>query len=342
MSVGLRDPQALERVLRREVHKLGFSGCASIQGAGWEVARCGGLAQRALGVRNNPDTLFRCGSARHPFTAVCAMKLAGEGKLELTRPLGDYLPDFPFSGGVNAVHLLTHTSGLPDPFNTPAELANAEGLWAQTPLYALRHAADYLPLLYTASAWAAPGERFRYNPADLIVLEHLIEYLSGLSLEQLFDELVFTPAGMRTAGFLSSSALPAQAAWGYLRQGCDLETNLFAAPPWDVYASLADWSAFWRALLEGGLAGAEMTARMVGAEQAWHQRAGRYRGWGLWVNGSPQPSSAAATGDAPGAECITLRFLDEPLTLTVLSNCSGGAKKLYQSLYHTLTSPWKG
>ena len=66
------------------------------------VARHGHIvAEEALGYRNlerqtptTPDTIYRLFSATKPFTAVTALSLVDEGKLELDAPVARYLPEF--------------------------------------------------------------------------------------------------------------------------------------------------------------------------------------------------------------------------------------------------------
>src|SRR5512140_54816 len=45
-------------------------------------------AKRAV----RPDTLFQIGSISKSFAAICALQLRDEGKLDLQRPVHDYLP----------------------------------------------------------------------------------------------------------------------------------------------------------------------------------------------------------------------------------------------------------
>ena len=72
-----------------------------------------GLADLELGVRVEPDMIFRLGSITKQFTAVAVLMLAEQGKLSLTDEIGKYLPTFPTGDKkVTIEHLLTHTSGI--------------------------------------------------------------------------------------------------------------------------------------------------------------------------------------------------------------------------------------
>src|SRR5215831_6723057 len=64
-----------------------------------------------------PDLLFEIGSITKSFVALTLLQLKDEGKLDLGRPILEYLPWLPIEtnyGPVTTHHLLTHTSGLPD------------------------------------------------------------------------------------------------------------------------------------------------------------------------------------------------------------------------------------
>jgi len=64
-----------------------------------------------------PDHLFQVGSITKSFVALTCLQLHDEGKLDLERPILEYLPWLPIvakQGAITPHHLLTHTSGLPN------------------------------------------------------------------------------------------------------------------------------------------------------------------------------------------------------------------------------------
>src|SRR5436853_4346191 len=63
-----------------------------------------------------PDTLFQIGSITKTFTGTAAMQLVEDGKLDLDRPVREYVPDLRLAdedvaAAVTMRHLLTHTGG---------------------------------------------------------------------------------------------------------------------------------------------------------------------------------------------------------------------------------------
>jgi CubicO group peptidase (beta-lactamase class C family) len=124
----------------------------------------------------NGEELFQIGSITKSFLALVLLQLREEGKLDLHKPVVDYLPWFRIQSAfapITTHHLLTHTSGLPgapEPFpSDPAE----------------RHLAAY-----------APGEQFHYNNMAFTLLGYLAWTLDGRELPEIFRERIFKPLGM--------------------------------------------------------------------------------------------------------------------------------------------------
>lgn len=123
--------------------------------------------------------LFQIGSISKSFIAACLMQLHEEGRLDLHKPLRDYLPWLPIDSDyapVTAHHLLTHSGGL----------VGYGALFQSDPSY--RHRAAY-----------PPGERFNYSNMGFDVLGYLAWTLDGRRLSQLLRERMFLPLGMRQA-----------------------------------------------------------------------------------------------------------------------------------------------
>jgi CubicO group peptidase (beta-lactamase class C family) len=122
------------------------------------------------------DELFEIGSISKSFIAVCLLQLHDEGKLDLHRPIVQYLPWLRIDSAFKpiTVHdLLTHGSGLPG--NCP--------LLPSDP--SLRHRAAY-----------APGEHFHYCNLGYEALGHLAWTLDGRELPEVIRKRVFEPLGM--------------------------------------------------------------------------------------------------------------------------------------------------
>ena len=124
----------------------------------------------------NADELFQIGSITKSFLAISLLQLREEGKLDLHKPVVEYLPWFRIQSAfapITTHHLLTHTSGLP----------GAPEVFPSDP--AQRHLAAY-----------APGEQFHYNNMAFSLLGYLAWTLDGRELPEIFRERIFKPLGM--------------------------------------------------------------------------------------------------------------------------------------------------
>lgn len=66
-------------------------------------------------IPNAPSTKFRLGSITKQFTAAAILLLQEHGKLSIEDRVGKYMTEAPHSWeNISLIHLLTHTSGIPD------------------------------------------------------------------------------------------------------------------------------------------------------------------------------------------------------------------------------------
>lgn len=144
-----------------------------------------------------PDsTLFDLASlTKVVATLPAVMLLVDQGKVQLDRPVHEYLPDFQGAGKerVTVRMVLSHTSGLPSwrPFFRQAKDAAS-----------LRQLVMAEPLRW------APGNRVEYSDLNGMLMGWIVEAVAGESLERFTHDRVFVPAGMSQAGY----RLP-RAAW---------------------------------------------------------------------------------------------------------------------------------
>lgn len=122
------------------------------------------------------EELFQIGSITKSFLALSLLQLRDEGKLDLHKPVVEYVPWFRIQSSfapITTHHLLTHTSGLP----------GAPEVFPSDPTH--RHLAAY-----------APGEQFHYNNMAFSLLGLLAWTLDGRELPEIFRERIFKPLGM--------------------------------------------------------------------------------------------------------------------------------------------------
>ena len=192
------DKKALMDKLAREAYeKSGFNGV-------WLYAEDGEIISKgAYGFRDaenqlpmQEDSIFEMASITKMFTATAIMLLVREGKLGLDEEYAKYFPEYPYRG-VTIRHLLTHTSGMPDDFNTDR--------WV-VPILEKEHRipanSEMLRFIRESGEAAAcvPGETFRYTDVGYTLLAEAVEKASGIKFEEFLKKNVFEPAGMKDSG----------------------------------------------------------------------------------------------------------------------------------------------
>ncbi|MFF4104840.1 serine hydrolase domain-containing protein [Streptomyces sp. NPDC001903] len=155
-----------------------------------------GVADVRTGRAAFDDARFRAGSVTKTFTAALVLQLAAEGRVDLDRPVQEYLPGLLPSGPrgfepISVRQLLNYTSGIP----------SAEGPGDSFPVqYAHRFdVVDPHALIAEAAAKGPefrPGEQQHYLNIDYTVLGVLIEKLTGTSYEQALSARILKPLGL--------------------------------------------------------------------------------------------------------------------------------------------------
>jgi CubicO group peptidase (beta-lactamase class C family) len=187
-------PDDVENLLRSEMQKRHIPGLQIAVVQHGKIAKLGayGMANVQDSVPMDNRTVFQTNSITKAFTGVAVMQLEEDGKLDLAAPPSRYLDGLPAAWqGVTIRQLLTHMSGIPDVWDNRARLiANGEdATWAKV---------QSLPMDF------APGEQFRYNQANYVLLGKIIDKLSGQPFTQFIKSRQFDVAGMPESGFYDS------------------------------------------------------------------------------------------------------------------------------------------
>lgn len=189
----------------------------------------------------SPGTIFRIYSMTKPVVCAALMTLYEEGRFQLLDPVAKFLPAFgkvrvltgtPPSAvqevdlvrPITVRDLLTHTAGLTYNFldDSPvSDLYHQVGLMsnAERTLEAMIGELVRLPLAYQ------PGTKWHYS-LGIDVVAHLIEVISGQTLQQFLQERLFAPLGMTGTGFSVPAAKHDRIATMYGHP--DIATNTFS------------------------------------------------------------------------------------------------------------------
>ncbi|GGQ72973.1 serine hydrolase domain-containing protein [Couchioplanes azureus] len=147
-----------------------------------------GVADVRTGAGVPQNGRFRIGSMTKAFTAVVALQLVAEGRLDLDRTVQHYRPgllpaDYP---PITVRQVLTYTSGL-----------NGVGVPHKTPQWFFAHRydhwADGSQLDLTRPPAFDPGEHQRYGNADYWMAGLLIQQVTGNSWEKEIRDRIIRP-----------------------------------------------------------------------------------------------------------------------------------------------------
>ena len=202
-----------------------------------------GFANVDLKAPVTPDHLFQIGSITKSFAALILLQLRDEGKVDLHRPVLEYLPWLPVTmpyGPITPHHLLTHTSGLPD----------ASSIFQSDP--GARHAQGF-----------EPGAHFHYCNLGFAILGKLIERLDGRPWYECLQVRILTPLGMTATAAVITIESSARSATGYQpffddqvypRQGrlVSRPPEVFDNPAGSIASPPGDMARYLRTLLNGG------------------------------------------------------------------------------------------
>lgn len=326
--------EALERAAARHmsaelIPALSVS-VVSGEGPIWSAAW--GFADLENFVPATPRTVFRLASISKPFTAVAAMLLVEQGRLDLDAPVQNYVRFPRKQWTITTRHLLSNQSGIRhyrgDDFNSTRHFQSVEEaleLFARDPLV------------------HEPGTRYLYSTYGFNLAGAVVERAAGMPYDQWVRERVLTPAGITSMQPDNVHRLIPRRARGYRRseggipENCSLADTSNKLPGGGWVATAEDLVRFARTLMEGKL----LTQGSL--DQMWtpgRLRDGKPTHYGLGWN--VQNENGALTvqhsGGQQGTNTHLLLIPERRTAVAVLANLEdAGAIHLARELARILT-----
>ncbi|MDD3132462.1 MAG: serine hydrolase, partial [Bacteroidales bacterium] len=169
-----------------------------------------GFADDDRSIRNTASTIFPIASITKLFVKQAFFLLADQGKVKLTDTLVHYCQCTRFASQITIADLLHHTSGLPDIHNRMPEFVNP---WQLNKAVA---ASDLFEKIDSCdSLLFAPGTQQSYSNSNYLVLAHLIEIITGETLDVFLQENLFQPYQMISTGLYAEHSHLAGHAQGF-------------------------------------------------------------------------------------------------------------------------------
>jgi CubicO group peptidase (beta-lactamase class C family) len=321
----LAQPATPDSFITAYAKEHSFNGTILIQRDGkTSFAKSFGMANIPFQVPNTHQTKYKIASITKVFTSVLILQLHEQGKIDLHKPIGTYLPDYAGEGAerVTIHQLLNHTSGLAN-FDTVTDMETA--LKSGIPVYQTPYTSAQLLARFCSGKLAnPPGKVFDYNNGDYIVLGKIIERLYGKPYEQVLRERILRPLKMENTGMLRQSDIIAGLADTYFFRD-DLKAMVNDLPVYPenwyaagaMYSTVDDLLTFSNAVFGGKLLKQETLALLTkpGLDEY---------GYGLWsyetkIN-DKKHRVVKRPGQIMGAQTQLYHFLDDDVTIIILSN----------------------
>ena len=192
--------ETLAPQLMNELNVPGVSICI-IQNKEIKWTKCFGFSDASLRTNVTQKTIFEACSMSKPVFAYLVLKLVEQGKLDLDKPLYDYLPekficeDKDYPKQITARMILSHTSGLPN--------------WRK----GSEENESPLPIYFK------PGTKFSYSGEGFYYLQRVVEHITNESLESYAKRTLFDKLGLESTSFVWTENLNLQIATGHDTSG---------------------------------------------------------------------------------------------------------------------------
>jgi CubicO group peptidase (beta-lactamase class C family) len=323
--------QQFDAAVRADVDK------GLIPGAVMLVARDGkvvhslayGKQDPGAGSAMAPDSIFRIYSMTKPIVSVAAMILVEEGRMQLADPVAKYIPELKDlkvgveKGGslelvsaqrpITIQDLMRHTSGL-----TYGVFGKSlvKDLYTKNGVDSVDHTnAEFVKKLATVPLAYQPGSTWEYSRST-DVLGHVVERVSGQTLDRFLEERILKPLGMRDTAFFVEPAKHTRIAEAFAKEpGQSAPTSMlkvrekpkYLAGGQGLVSTAGDYLRFAQMMLNGGeLDGVRivskktveyMTSDHLGGVRGPAYLPGPGYGFGLGV----KVRTSAGEADSPGS-----------------------------------------
>ena len=264
------------------------------------------------GQQLTPDSVFQAASLAKPVVAYGVLKLVQRGLLDLDAPVLKYLPqgyvrrknpfdnrppaltelvDAPELKAVTLRMLLNHTSGLPN--------------WS-----AERLAFDF-----------SPGTSWQYSGEGFMLLQRVVETVTGLPLDQFIRREVFDPIGMANSELRWSATLAGKLVGGTSQSGQKRQLR-FPEPiaAASLYTTANDYARFVARLLNDVASMSLITGKPATADR----RLGLEWGLGWGIEPGAQGPNLWQWGNNPGYRAFVMASASSGDAVVILTNSERG------------------
>jgi D-alanyl-D-alanine carboxypeptidase len=218
-----------------------------------EPVLVGALGESMTGVPATPDMHHLLGNLSTPMFTTVVLQQVEAGKLSLDDPLSTWFPELPAADQVTIDMLLHHTSGYPHYTEIPSFL---DQLWEDP----FQHwdIQDIVDIGVAGGPVFTPGTDWLFSDTNTLILQQVIEKVTGRTAGELLQEDIFDAVGMDGSTAAFDANWPSPVLHGYSDERGVWEDVTHWSPTWTytaggVGANQEDVRRFLDALGDGSL-----------------------------------------------------------------------------------------
>jgi len=273
------------------------------------------------------NTLYHVGSITKEFTAAAVLLLVEEGRVELDRPITEYLPDLPSQlEAVEVRHLLNHTGGV-------RNYTTMESWWRRAALEVTP--SELVEVFAHEPLDFPPRTEFSYSNSGYVLLGLLVERVSGQPFGGFLNEQLFVPLGLERTHYCDDRALVPERARGY-----QVEEGAFARARYvslsqayaagGICSTAPDLLRWTRLLMNGAVVRPEAVRRMIRPDTLADGRRLEYA-YGIAVGNLDGRRRLGHVGGMRGFASFLAHYPEDALTVVVLTNTEGAPAAALES-----------
>ncbi len=285
-------------------------------------------------------TLFNIGSISKTFVAYGILKLAKENKLSLEDNLYKYFPDFKnaaIAKKVKILHLLTHTSGLPDSRKVKEE--HAFYLTA-------KDEENFAPVKQTDNPDFEPGTKYKYSNPAFNGLALIIEKITGEKWQRYIEKMIFQPSGMKESTITDGPHPESGVSHGYVlneknqfeEMDYGEEPTFAAAGNGGVWSSAEELWLYEKAIQSNKFLNKEWIdkSRMIYPFPQWSDTVASRLGLSWFINKEMELNMIGHTGSQGGFISDYLWLPEKKIFYVLLCNYPKPIKEIRAKLFEAL------
>lgn len=329
---GVAFAQPVPEELDRRIEKIlgeekipGFAAGIVYEG---KVAYARGFGTMKVGEKDKPvtaKTLFHMASITKTFVATSVMQLWEQGKVDLDRPVVNYIPYFKVADEryreIRVREMLSHSSGMPD----------VEDYEWNRPQYDEGALERYVRSLTGQKLLWAPGTKFRYSNMAFEVLGDLVAKVSGENFDDYVEAHILKPLGMKSSTLLYKKADPALLADGYTKKKGEIQAianypyNRAHTPSSNLHSNVEDMLRYAMANLNRGELEGRRILKESTYEVMWKPAADTGRGGSVGVSWFLQERKGkrivSHSGGDDGFATLLVLFPEKRAAVVFMVNC---------------------